>query len=126
MIGNIGVMGALQTGRPLGGEGGGGEIHGPENHSGCVKVYTPGREDAIDLGPVECEVAGRLWDSEAEDNGAASRPSHVVEADAGVEVMAAADASAQGGTETAAAVGQDVAADTDHQVRIHLDLRMDI
>ena len=38
MIGNVGVMGAAQTGGRLCGEGGGGEIYGPVNHSGCVKV----------------------------------------------------------------------------------------
>ena len=106
MIENIGVMGAAETGGRLGGEGGGGEIHGPENHSGCVKVDTPGGEDAIDLGPVECEVAGRLWDAEAEDKGAASSPGHVVEAGAGVKVMAAAGASADGSAVAVAAVGQ--------------------
>ena len=68
-------MGAELTRLEPGGEGGGGEIQGPENHSGCVKVDTPGGEDAIDLGPVECEVAGRLWDAAAE--GAALRPGHV-------------------------------------------------
>ena len=58
MIGNIGVMGGARTGGRLGGEGGGGEIHGPENHSGCVKVYTPGGQDAADFGPVAWQGRG--------------------------------------------------------------------
>ena len=103
MIGNIGVMGAAQTGGPLCGEGGGGEIHGPGNHSGCVKVYTPGGQDAADLGPVAYKVVARVWDTPAEDKGAALRPSHVVEAGAGVKVMAAAGASANGGSTAAQA-----------------------
>jgi hypothetical protein len=119
MIGNIGVMGSGETGGRLGGEGGGGEIHGPENHSGCVKVDTPGGEDAIDLGPIECEVAGRLWDAPAEDKGAALRPSHVMGASNGIQVMAATGASADGSALAVAAVGQDVATGTDDEVRIH-------
>src|SRR5450755_1644711 len=93
MIGNIGVMGAVQRGVRPGGEGGGGEIQGPENHSGCIKVDTPGGEDAIGLGPVECEVVGRLWDSPAEGKGVALRPGHVMEASSGIQVMAATGAS---------------------------------
>ena len=116
-------MGAVQRGVRPGGEGGGGEIQGPENHSGCVKVDTPGGEDAIDLGAVECEVAGRLWDARAEDKGAALRPGHVMEASNGIQVMAATGAAANGSTLTVAAFGQDVAAGTNDEVRIHKALR---
>ena len=116
-------MGAAQTGVRLGGEGGGGEIQGPENHSGCVKVDTPGGEDAIDLGPVECEVAGRLRDAPAEEKGAALCPGHVMEASDGIQVMAAAGAAANGSALAVAAVGQDVAASTNDEVRIHKALR---
>src|SRR5260370_559204 len=110
-------MGAMLAVDGLGREGGGGEIQRPENHSSCVKVYTPGGEDAIDLGPVAGKVAGRLWDAPAEDEGAALGSSHVVEAGTGVEVMAAAAASSNGGTLAAAAVGKSVTADPDYQVR---------
>ena len=117
-------MGAAQTGGPFGQEGRGGEIHGPEKHSGCVKVDTPGGEDAADLGPVAGKVEARARDAAAEDKGAALRPSHVVEADAGVEVMATAGAPAHGGTLTAAAVGEDVATGANVQrLRTHRELR---
>jgi hypothetical protein len=76
----------VQTCIRLGREDSGGEIRGPENHSGCVKVDTPGGEDAIDVGPIEREVAGRLWNAPTEDKSAASRLSHVVEASNGVLV----------------------------------------
>jgi len=116
-------MGAVQRGVRLDGEGGGGEIQGPENHSGCVKVDTPGSDDAIDLGPVECEVAGRLWDAPAEDQGAALRPGHVMEASNGIQVMPATGAAANGSALAVAAVGQDVAAGTNDEMRIHKALR---
>ncbi|HEY4960788.1 MAG TPA: hypothetical protein VII29_08025 [Terriglobales bacterium] len=99
-------MGAAQTGGRLCGEGGGGEIYGPVNHSGCVKVYTPGAQDAADFGPVAGKIAARVWDAPAEDKGTASCPSHVVEAGAGVKVMAAAGASANGGSTAAQAAGK--------------------
>src|SRR5271165_701711 len=123
MIGNIGVMGAARTGGWLGGEGGGGEIHGPENHSGGVKVQTPGGQDAADFGPVACQVAARVWDTPAEDQGATVSAGHVVEAGAGVEVMVAAGASANGGSPAAQAAGKDVVAGTNDKARTHRDLR---
>ena len=116
-------MGAARTGGALGGKGGGGEIHGPENHSGCVKVYTPGGEDAADFGPVACKVAARVWDAPAEDNGTASCPSHVVEAGAGPTVMAAAGASANGGSTAAQAAGKDLVAGRNDEDQTHKDLR---
>ena len=69
VIGNIGVMGVAQTAGTLGGEGGGGEIHGPQNHSSCVRVDTPVGEDAADCGPVAGKVAARVWDAPAENQG---------------------------------------------------------
>src|ERR1035438_3451573 len=105
-------MGAVRRGVRPGGEGGGGEIQGPENHSGCVKVDPPGGEDAIHLGPVECEVAGRLWDAAAEEQRAALRPGHVMETSNGIQVMAATGAAANGSALAVAAVGQDVATGT--------------
>ena len=124
MIGNIGVMGAAQTGGPLGGEGGGGEIQGPENHSGCSKSIRPVARTRHDFGPIACQVAGRLLGHASGGKGAASCPSHVVEASAGVEVMAAAGASANRSALTVAAVGQDVATGTDDsRLRTHTDLR---
>jgi|HubBroStandDraft_2_1064218.scaffolds.fasta_scaffold1022088_1 hypothetical protein len=55
-------MGAGETGSPLGGEGGGGEIHGPENHSGCVRVDALGSQNAAYFGPVVSQIAGRFGD----------------------------------------------------------------
>ena len=69
------------------------------------------------------KVEARVWDAPPEQEAAASSPSHVVEAGNGVEVMAAADAASNGGTLTVAAVGEDVAAGANDQVRIHRDLR---
>jgi hypothetical protein len=123
MIGNIGVMGVAQTGGRLGGEGGGGEIQGPENHSGCVKVYTPGGYDPVDFGPVAGKIAARVWDAPAEDKGTASGAGHVVEAGTGVEVMAAAGASSNGGSPAAQAAGKDVVTGTNDEARTHRDLR---
>jgi hypothetical protein len=67
-----------------------------------------GGEDATDLGLVVDKVVGRFGDAEAKDKGTAPRPSHVVETGTCAEVMAAASASAQGGTLTRTAVGQEV------------------
>ena len=126
MIEIIGVMGTAPTGAEagLGAEDAGGKIHGPENHSGCVRVDTLGGKDAADLGLVAGQVAGRLGDAEAEDKGAAPRPSHDMEAGTGVEVMAAAGASTDGGTLAVAAAGQEVATGAnDERLRAHRDLR---
>jgi hypothetical protein len=57
------------------------------------------------------------------DAGEAAGTGHVVEAGAGVQVMAAAGASSNGGTLAVAAVGKSVAADTNDQVRVHKGLR---
>ena len=106
-------MGGVRTGGTLGGEGGGGEIHGPEHQSGRVEVDTAGGHDAEDLGAVQGEVARGHGYAKPGDAGEAAGAGHVVEAGAGVEVMAAAGASANGGALTAVAVGKSVAADTD-------------
>ena len=80
MIGNIRVIGASGTCGSLGREDGGGEIHGPEDHSGCVRVDALGGEDAVNFGPVGSEVAVRLRNEEAEGAEVTARASHVVEA----------------------------------------------
>ena len=109
MIGNIGVMGAARTGGALGGKGGGGEIHGPEHQAGGGEVDTAGGHDAEDFRTVQGEVARGHGHAKPRDAGEAAGAGHVVEAGAGVEVVATAGASANGGTLTVAAVGQDVA-----------------
>src|SRR3974390_1457273 len=97
MIGNIGVTGAARTCHLLGGEGGGGEIHGPEHHPGGGEVDTAGVDDPENLGTVQGEVAPVHGHPQPRDAGEAAGTGHVVEAGAGVEVMAAAGASANGG-----------------------------
>ena len=119
MIGDIGVMGAAQTGGRLGSEGGRGEIHGPKHHSGGGEVDSAGGHDAEDFRTVQGEVAPGHGHAKPWDAGEAAGAGHVVEAGAGVEVMAAAGASADGGTVAVAAVGKSMAAETDDQVRIH-------
>ena len=123
MIGNIWVMGAARTAGRLDGEGFGGEIHGPEHHSGSVEVETAGVHNAEDFSTVQGEVARGHGHAESRDAGEAAGPGHVVEAGASVEVMAAAGASAHGGAKTVVAVGKRMAADTDDQVRVHSCLR---
>ena len=116
-------MGALWTSNWLGGEGFGGEIHGPEHQPGGGEVDAAGVHDAEDFRPVQVEVAPGHGHAKARDAGEAASTSHVVEAGAGVEMMAAAGASANGCSFTVAAVGKSVAAETDDQVRIHKALR---
>ena len=83
----------------------------------------PGSQDAADLGPVACKFAARVWDAEAENQGAAVGAGHVVEASAGVEVMAATGASSNGGSPAAQAAGKDVVAGRNDEARTHRDLR---
>jgi len=123
-MGNIGVIGAAQTAGRLGGEGFGGEIHGPKQHSGGGEVESAGVHDAEDFGTVQGEVARGHGNAKARDAGEASGTGHVVEAGASVEVMAAAGASSDGGSLAVAAIGKCVAADTnDRGTRVHRDLR---
>jgi hypothetical protein len=119
MIGNIGVMGAVRTNIRLSREDGGGEIHGPENHSGCVRVDTLGGQDAVDFEPVVSQIAERLGNEEAEGANVTASAGHVMEASNGVQVMAATGAAANGSALAVAAVGQDVAAGTNDEARIH-------
>jgi hypothetical protein len=117
----LGTAGAASG---LGAEGFGGQIHGPEHHQGGVGVDALGSENAVELDLVPGKVARGLGDAEAEVEGAATGAGHVVEAGLGVEVMATADAVADGGLQTAASVGEHVAAGGDDQgTRIHRDLR---
>ncbi len=112
-------MGAVWAGSRLGGEGGGGEIHGPEHQPGRGEVDSAAGHDAEDFSTVQGEVARGHGHAKPRDAGEAAGAGHVVEAGAGVKVMAAAGASSDGGTMTVAAVGENVATDTDDQVRIH-------
>ena len=122
MIENIGVTGGMRTCGTLGWEGGGGEIHGPEHHPSGGEVDPGGVDDAEDLGTVQGEVAPGHGHTQPRDAGAAAGTGHVVEARLGVEVMAAASASADGGTTTTMAIGKGVAAEADDKARVHRDL----
>jgi hypothetical protein len=113
MIGNVGVMGAVSTGFWLGGEGGDGEIHAPEQHPGGSEVEAAGVDDAHDFGAVASDVAPVHRHTKPSEGGNAAGAGYVVEAGAGVEVMAAAGASANGGAVAVLAVEESVAADTD-------------
>jgi hypothetical protein len=75
------------------------------------------------FGLVVSQIAGRFRDEQARESHAPTGASHIVQAGAGVEVMAAAGASVDGGSVTMAAVGKGVAAETDDQGRVHGDLR---
>jgi hypothetical protein len=113
MIGNIGVTGTVRTSAALGGERGGGEIHGPEHHSGGGKVDAATVDDTEDFSTVQSEVAQGHGDAKPRDAAKAAGAGHVAEASAGVKVMAAAGASADGGTLALAAVRESVTAETD-------------
>jgi hypothetical protein len=123
VIVNIGVTGEARTGIWLGGEGSGGEIHGPKQHSGGGEVDSAGVHDAEDFSAVQGQVEPGRGYAKARYAGEAAGAGQVVEAGADVKVMAAAGTSADGGALAVAAVGKRVAADTDDQVRVHKDLR---
>jgi hypothetical protein len=107
---------------PLGGEGGGGEIHGPKHQAGGGEIDTAGVHDAEDFGTVRGEFAQVHRHAEPREGGKAAGTGHVVEAGAGVEVMAAAGASSDGGTATVAAVKESMATERDDQGLVHGDL----
>ena len=113
MIENIMVIGATRTSGSLGGERGGGQIHGPEHHAGGVKIDAAAVDDAEDFSTVQGEVAPGQGHAEPRDAGKPTGAGHVVEAGAGVKVMAAAGASSDSGASTAVAVGESVSAKTD-------------
>jgi hypothetical protein len=118
------ILGTAGAASGLGAEGGGGQIHGPEDHQGGVRVNALGSENAVELDLVPGKVARVLGDAKAEDEGAATGAGHVVQARLGVEVMATAGAVAEGGLLTAASVGEDVAANTYYRgTRVHRNLR---
>lgn len=76
------------------------------------------------FGLVVSQIAGRFRDEQARESHAPTGASHIVQAGAGVEVMAAAGASSNRRDLTMAAVGKNVTADTDTQVlRTHRNLR---
>ena len=112
-------MGAVRAGSRLGGEGGGGRIPGAEHQSGRGEVDSAAGHDAEDFSTVQGEVARGHRHAKPRDAGEASSAGHVVKAGAGIEVMAAAGASSDGGTMTVAAVGEDVATGANDQVQIH-------
>jgi len=123
VIENIVVTGTAQTGSRLGGKGGGGEIHGPEHQPGGGEIDSAAGHDAEDFRTVQGEVARGHGHAKPRDAGEAAGTGHVVEAGAGVQVMAAAGASADGWALAVASVGESVAADTDDKGRVHRDLR---
>ena len=116
-------MHATAAGRALFREDGGGKIQGPEHQASGGEVNVAGVHDSEDFGSVQSEVAPVHGHTNPRDAGEAAGTGHVVETGAGVEVMAAAGASADGGAVAVAAIGKRVAAETDDQVRIHRDLR---
>jgi hypothetical protein len=109
----------VHAGLRLGGEGGGGEIHGPEHQASRGEVDTAGVDDAVDFSTVQGEVARGNGHAKPRDAGEAAGTGAVAKASASVEVMAATGASADGGAVTVAAVEKSVAAETDDQVRVH-------
>ena len=117
-------MGAARADGGLRREDGGGEIHGPEHHSGCVRADALGGEHAAHLSLVVSQITRRFGDEQARKSHAATGAGHVVEAGAGVKVMAAAGASANRRALAMVAVGKRVPAETDDQVlRTHRVLR---
>jgi hypothetical protein len=73
----------------------------------------------VDFGTICGEVAPVHGHAKPSEAGESASAGHVVEAGAGVEMMAAAGASSNGGSLTAVAAGKDVVAVTDDQVRAH-------
>ena len=117
-------MGAVWTRSWLGGEGGGGEIHSPEHQPGGGEVDTAAGHDAEDFRPVQGEVARGHGHTKPRDAGEAASTGHVVEAGAGIKVMAAAGASSNRCAPAMAAVGKNVTADMDNQLlQAHRGLR---
>jgi hypothetical protein len=104
-------MGAVRTGSRLGGEGGGGEIHGPEHQAGGGEIDSAGVHDTEDFSAVQGEVATGHGHAKSSEAGEAAGTGHVVEEGAGVEVMAATGASADGWSVAVASVGKGMAAD---------------
>lgn len=123
MIGNIGVMSTMPKGRMPFRERGGGEVHGPEHEAGGCEVDAAGVDDTMDFGAVPGEVALVHGDAKARDGSEAAGTGHVVKASLGVQVVAAAGASADGGAAAAVAIGKGVAAETDNRGTTHKDLR---
>src|ERR1017187_4029201 len=124
MIGNTGVMGVVRTRGWLGGEGLGGEIHGPKHHPGGGEVVAAGVDDSHDFGAVQGYVAPVHGHAETREGGEAAGTGDVVEAGPGIEVMAAAGACPNRCAPAMATAGKNVTADTDNQLlRAHRDLR---
>jgi len=119
----VAVNGAGEEGR-LGALDGGGELQGPQHGCGGVGIDALGGEHTAHFALVVSQIAGRFGDEQARESNAATGASHIVQASAGVEMMATAGASANGGTLAVAAIGESVAAGTDNQrLQGHRDLR---
>ena len=73
-------------------EGGGGLIHRPKQHAGGAVIDIAGVDDAHDFDAVELDVAAIHDQVEPGEADEAAGPGRVVEAGAGVEMMAAAGA----------------------------------
>ena len=116
MIVNIRFIGRSRTVVALGGEGGCGEIHGPEHQPGGGEVDAAGVHHAEDFSTVQGEVARGHGHTEPRDAGESAGTGHAMETSAGVKVMSAAGASSDGGTLAVAAVWESVLAKTDDQV----------
>jgi len=122
LIANIGVSVAARDACKVGRERRGGEIQGPEHHASGGEVDSARVHDAKDLGTVQGKVAKSFGNAEARDANESAGTGHVVETGACVEVVTTAGPSADGGAVAVAAVGEDVATDTDRQVlRVHRD-----
>jgi hypothetical protein len=106
-------MNAANASLRLSGEGGGGEIHSPEHQTGGGEIEVAGVHDAEDFSTIQGEIAPVYGHANPRDAGEAAGTGAVVEAGAGVEVMAATGTSADSGAVTMVAVGKSVAAETD-------------
>ena len=87
-------MGPAGAATGLSGEGGGGEVHGPEEQAGGGVVEAAGVDEAQDFDAVEGHIAPVDGDAKPGDRGEATGTGHVAEAGPGVEVVAAARAAA--------------------------------
>jgi len=116
MIENIRVICSTRTGGWLSREGGDAEIHGPEHQTGGSEIDGAAVDNAEDFRTIQGHVVQGHRHEEPRDTGESAGPSDVVEAGAGVEVVATAGASADCGTQAGATVEECVSAETDDYV----------
>jgi hypothetical protein len=107
---------SAQTGSGLDRKSGGGEVYGPEHHSGGGEIDAAAVDDAEHFSPVQGEVARGHRDAKPRDARQAAGTGHVAEAGPGVKMMAATSTSPDGGALAVAAVGESMSAETDDQV----------